>query len=51
MMHRSKLNRLQESMGKADYDARLDKKYCPKCGAQQKYDEIIEKKKNVPIVM
>ena len=48
MMHRSKLNRLQESKGKADYDARLDKKYCPKCGAQQKYDEIIEKKKKCP---
>ena len=49
MMYRSKLNRLQESIGKAEYDARVDKKYCPKCGAQQKYDEIMEKKKKCPI--
>ena len=43
-----KHSRLKDEIGKAEYDALVDKKYCPKCGAQQKYDEIKEKKKNCP---
>ena len=40
---------MNESIGKAEYEARLDKKYCTKCGAQQKYDEVMEKKKKCPV--
>ena len=31
-----------------DYDALVDKKICPSCGATQKYDEIREKRKLCP---
>ena len=49
MMYRSKMNRLEESIGQRDYNAKIDKRYCPKCGAQQKYDEVVEKKKKCPV--
>lgn len=35
-------------MGKRDYDALVDKKRCPKCGAKKSYDEVREKKKICP---
>ena len=34
--------------GKKDYDALVDKKYCPNCKATQSYDEVKEKRKNCP---
>jgi hypothetical protein len=37
-----KLERLQ---GQREYDARQDKKQCPKCGTVQTYDEIMDRKK------
>ena len=45
---KDKRKTIDESIGKANYDAKIDKKRCPHCGAQQKYDEIKEKKKNCP---
>ena len=35
-------------MGKAGYDALVDKKQCPNCGAKQSYDEVKEKRKECP---
>lgn len=43
---RNRRDELQFRMGKADYDARVDKKTCPRCGAKQSYDEFKEKRKN-----
>ena len=37
--------KLSESIGKKSYDAILDKKFCPNCGAKQSYDQIINKVK------
>lgn len=34
--------------GRADYDAKLNKKVCPQCGAKQSYDEVKEKRKICP---
>jgi hypothetical protein len=35
-------------IGKKEYDAIVDKKRCPKCGAKKSYDEVKEKKKLCP---
>ena len=35
--------KLNERIGKKAYDAILDKKYCPGCGAKQSYDQILNK--------
>ena len=48
MMEAAKRRKTEELSGKAAYDALVDKKHCPKCGAQQKYDEVREKKKECP---
>ena len=45
---RNRRDELQFQMGKADYDARVDKKRCPQCGAKQSYDEFKEKRKTCP---
>lgn len=36
------------SIGKAKYDARVDKRECPSCGSKQSYDEVKEKRKQCP---
>ena len=33
------------SAGKNDYDATIDKKFCPACGAKQSFDDVKEKRK------
>lgn len=43
---RNRRDELQFQMGKADYDAKVDKKTCPRCGAKQSFDEFKEKRKN-----
>jgi hypothetical protein len=43
---RNRRDELEFEMGKAKYDARVDKKTCPRCGAKQSYDEFKEKRKN-----
>lgn len=35
-------------IGQQDYDALVDKKICPLCGAKQSYDEVKEKRKKCP---
>jgi hypothetical protein len=42
---RSRVDRLDVDKRKSDYEAVLDKKYCPKCGAKQSYDDIKEKRR------
>ena len=39
---------LEDRIGKAAYEASLDKKYCPSCGAKQSYDEVKDKRKECP---
>jgi uncharacterized protein YktA (UPF0223 family) len=39
---------LEAAIGETAYSKTIDKKHCPKCGAQQKFDEVVEKKKNCP---
>lgn len=39
---------LAYAIGKKDYDAKIDKKICPKCHAKQSYDEVKEKRKLCP---
>lgn len=46
--YRGKLQELEFKIGKADYDAKIDKKFCPSCGGKQSYDEIKSKKKVCP---
>jgi hypothetical protein len=41
---RSKLHDLETARGKEEYKRKLDKKYCPSCGAEQSYDDIQEKR-------
>ena len=43
---RSRRDELEFAMGKAKYDALVDKKTCPRCGAKQSYDEFKEKRKS-----
>lgn len=38
---RTRRAELEFQMGKKDYDAIVDKKMCPKCGAKKSYDEVI----------
>jgi len=38
----------KDAEGEAAYEAIIDKKHCPKCGAKQKYDEIKSKKNQCP---
>ena len=38
----------KDAEGEAAYEAIIDKKHCPKCGAKQKYDEIKSKKTQCP---
>ncbi|KAF4030396.1 hypothetical protein GN244_ATG17816 [Phytophthora infestans] len=42
---RNRKKKLDLSRGENDYDARLDKKACPKCGLPQSYSEFKDKKK------
>ncbi|EGZ29484.1 hypothetical protein PHYSODRAFT_477866 [Phytophthora sojae] len=42
---RNRQKKLELSRGENDYNARLDKKSCPKCGAPQSYSEFRDKKK------
>eukprot|EP01031_Cornospumella_fuschlensis_P027877 gene27877-33662_t len=42
---RNRREELQFKIGKLDYDALVDKKVCPQCGAKQSYDEVKEKRK------
>ena len=37
-----------KAVGEMEYDAILDKKFCPNCTAKQSYDEIKEKRKRCP---
>ncbi|CAE7654921.1 unnamed protein product, partial [Symbiodinium microadriaticum] len=46
--HRARLDDLEFNMGKKDYEALVDKRYCPSCGAKQSYDEVKEKRKRCP---
>jgi hypothetical protein len=45
---RNRRENLTFEMGKAKYDALIDKKACPECGAKQSYDEVKEKRKVCP---
>jgi hypothetical protein len=45
---RTRSEKREFKKGKEDYEARMDKKYCPKCGAKQSYDEVKEKRKLCP---
>ncbi|KAE9003559.1 hypothetical protein PF005_g14853 [Phytophthora fragariae] len=42
---RNRQKKLDLSRGENDYNARLDKKSCPKCGVPQSYSEFRDKKK------
>ncbi|OWY94352.1 hypothetical protein PHMEG_00035942, partial [Phytophthora megakarya] len=42
---RNRQKKLELSRGENDYNARLDKKACPKCGLPQSYSEFKDKKK------
>lgn len=42
---RNRQKKLELSRGENDYNARLDKKACPKCGMAQSYSEFRDKKK------
>ncbi len=37
---------LKVAQGKLDYDAKIDKKCCPNCVTEQKYEEVVGKKKH-----
>jgi hypothetical protein len=43
--NRERKEKLQDAMGKKDYDAVVDKRYCPSCKCPQSYDDIKEKRK------
>ena len=43
--YRQKTEKLSFNIGKANYDAILDKKSCSSCGAKQSYDEYKKKQK------
>eukprot|EP01039_Chlorochromonas_danica_P003743 gene3743-4092_t len=45
---RNRREELTFMMGKQNYDAKVDKKICPRCGAKQSYDEVREKRKICP---
>lgn len=45
---RNRREELAYKIGKQDYDALLNKRVCPKCGAKQSYDEVKEKRKLCP---
>lgn len=42
---RGRVNKIQLDIGKSQYEALLDKKFCPQCKAKQSYDDIKEKRK------
>lgn len=44
-IERARREDLMFEIGKKDYDALLNKKYCPNCGGYQSYDEFKERKK------
>lgn len=46
---RNRRDEIEFQIGKANYDARVDKKACPQCGAKQSYDEFKEKRKSCVI--
>lgn len=37
--------KLEHARGQAEYTLRLNKKKCPRCGATQTYDEVVEKRR------
>ena len=43
--YRAHLDDLEREMCKKEYEAVVDKKYCPRCGAKQSYDEVRDKRK------
>jgi hypothetical protein len=43
-----KQKKLSTTRGNEQYDTRLDKKICPKCGNKQSYDEIVDRRKACP---
>ena len=47
-MERSRRQQMEFNRGKAEYDAKIDKRVCPQCGAKQSYDEFKEKRKKCP---
>lgn len=47
-MERTRKQQLEFNRGKAEYDARIDKRVCPQCGSKQSYDEVKEKRKKCP---
>lgn len=46
---RIRLEELAFREGEAKYEALVDKKYCPRCGAKQKFDEVKNKKTKCPV--
>ena len=42
---RGRVSKLELNIGKQEYDALLDKKFCPQCKGKQSYDDIKEKRK------
>ena len=42
---RGRADRLDKKRAEKDYNARIDKKICPKCGTAQTYDEVVKRKK------
>ena len=45
---RNRRKQLQRTREEKDYNAVLDKKYCPNCGNAQSYDEVMQKRKKCP---
>lgn len=48
-VERSRQAELESSVGRAKYDALVDKKVCPICGSNQTYDEVKDKRKQCSI--
>lgn len=46
MDERRRVAQREHKKGQAEYEAQVDKKYCPQCGGKRSYDEYKEKKKN-----
>ena len=46
---RNRRDELEFQIGKAKYDALVDKKACPQCGSKQSYDEFKEKRKSCSV--
>ncbi len=42
---KSRVDEIEQSRGKKEYDAIVDKKFCPRCGAKKSYDDVKENRK------